>query len=294
MSIMECKEFNSVAEQVLEGELLPQAQAHLSTCGDCRALIADLRTVAAAGRDLGAAAAEPSERVWLALRAQLESEGVVRDSAVICWEFREQAAGWLDGGLDEHAQSHLAACAACSAFLTDLKAIAAAGPLLEAATPAPPERIWISLRAQLEAEGLIREREAAADSPRTWAEVFAGFAGMLRRPALAAVYAAALILAVMILPGHERTDQPDFGGLANSFGAVELKLRDVVPALEQRNPVVAATYRDNLAIVDNFIAVCEKTVRANPGDSIARDYLAQAYQQKAELLSTLAERGVGD
>ena len=48
---------------------------------------------------------------------------------------------------------------------------------------------------------------------------------------------------------------------------------------------------DNLAIVDNNIALCEKSVREEPENEIARDYLYEAYQQKADLLAQMTERG---
>ena len=49
--------------------------------------------------------------------------------------------------------------------------------------------------------------------------------------------------------------------------------------------------RQNLEIVDNFIADCEQRLREQPGDDFAREYLSGAYQQKAELLSVMMERG---
>jgi hypothetical protein len=47
----------------------------------------------------------------------------------------------------------------------------------------------------------------------------------------------------------------------------------------------------NLAIVDNYIALCEKSVSEDPQNEVARDYLFEAYQQKADLLTQLTERG---
>ncbi len=47
----------------------------------------------------------------------------------------------------------------------------------------------------------------------------------------------------------------------------------------------------NLAIVDNYISLCEKSVREEPENEVARDYLYDAYQQKADLLAQMTERG---
>ena len=60
--------------------------------------------------------------------------------------------------------------------------------------------------------------------------------------------------------------------------------------LRLRDPEVAASYRQNLALVDNLIGVCQKSVDENPDDEMARDYLLTAYQHKADLLSAISER----
>jgi hypothetical protein len=273
----------------------------VAACARCRALVADLEAIRATGRELEASVPEVPERLWVSLRAQLEAEGLIREVATECLEFEQQLES--ESAEAAEAQGHLAACGRCRALVSDLKAITAAAPSLEADVPELPERIWVALRNQLEAEGLIREaaqptsaREDAA-LPQSWTEVFGGLFGMLRRPALAAAYAAALVVAVLMLPTPDGREfvAPPLNEIAGKFGAVEREVKQVwVPVLQQKNPVVATTYRDNLAIVDKFIVLCEKTVRENPNDRVSREYLVQAYQQKAELLSALAERGVGD
>ena len=55
---------------------------------------------------------------------------------------------------------------------------------------------------------------------------------------------------------------------------------------------MTASLHDNLAIVDNYIALCEKSVREEPENEVARDYLYDAYEQKADLLAQMTERGV--
>jgi hypothetical protein len=43
--------------------------------------------------------------------------------------------------------------------------------------------------------------------------------------------------------------------------------------------------------VNEFIADCERRVREVPSDELAREYLTNAYQQKAQLLSAMMDRG---
>src|SRR5258708_11473307 len=58
--------------------------------------------------------------------------------------------------LSKDARLHLATCGVCQGFVADLESIASAAKSLPAEV-APPDRIWISLRAQIEAEWLIKD-----------------------------------------------------------------------------------------------------------------------------------------
>ena len=59
--------------------------------------------------------------------------------------------------LPEPALAHIAVCEGCRALTADLDAIREMAIGLDAEGIAPPEHIWISLRNQLEAEGIIHE-----------------------------------------------------------------------------------------------------------------------------------------
>ncbi len=67
--------------------------------------------------------------------------------------------------------------------------------------------------------------------------------------------------------------------------------QDSFASFDDANPVVTASLNNNLAIVDNYIALCEKSVQEEPQNEVARDYLYEAYQQKADLLAQMTERG---
>jgi hypothetical protein len=68
-----------------------------------------------------------------------------------------------------------------------------------------------------------------------------------------------------------------------------------VSAMPQGDPAVTASLRQHLDLVDNYITLCEKSVREEPQSQMAREYLYGAYQQKAELLAMMADRdAVGD
>ncbi|HKW88349.1 MAG TPA: hypothetical protein VJN21_06305 [Candidatus Acidoferrales bacterium] len=188
--------------------------------------------------------------------------------------------------------AHFAACPRCRALIANLETIRAAAPL---ALPEvePPARVWNSLRAQLEKEGLIRSQRRA-----WWQNLLP--TGVLR-PALAGAYLG-LLIAVAVTFGWRNHSadlalihdawltraQSTMGALQNELNSAEAKL---TPAAEPQNSDVTATLNKNLAIVDNMISMCEKSVREDPQNEITRDYLYTAYQQKADLLATMAQSG---
>jgi hypothetical protein len=57
------------------------------------------------------------------------------------------------------------------------------------------------------------------------------------------------------------------------------------------NSAVDNSLRENLATLNTFIKECRKRLQENPHDQLARDYLSAAYQQKAEILAAMMERG---
>ena len=154
----------------------------------------------------------------------------------------------------------------------------------------PPPRVWTAIRAQIEEEGLTRAR-----GWRTWLPSF----GMIwPRPAVAGATLAVLVAGAFLLgievrnynnsqrwtQGTEAATRPIDANLGN------FELHEV-SALHGPNQAVNASFQKNLQIVDKYIAMCEKSVREEPENELARDYLYGAYQQKADLLAEMSERG---
>ena len=82
---MQCSEFAQFLEQESDEPLSNAAAAHLDACSNCSLLWRDLSEIRAAGLDWGADDPAPPGRVWIALRAQMEAEGLIRDLAVRDW-----------------------------------------------------------------------------------------------------------------------------------------------------------------------------------------------------------------
>jgi hypothetical protein len=70
--------------------------------------------------------------------------------------------------LPEAARSHVASCSACRDLIEDFSAILAVAEKLPAEIE-PPARVWVSLRNQLEAEGIIKTpAELVATAQLSW------------------------------------------------------------------------------------------------------------------------------
>ncbi len=215
-----------------------------------------------------------------------------------CHEFEKFLEQWEAHQLPGDAAAHLSDCRQCRTLVEDLKTIKAATRELAVEELAPPERVWLSLRAQLEAEGLIRAAEPSGRSSR-W---FGGWLSLVPGPALAGVYLSLLLAAAVLIGtrGHFWQTSTTPSGIApTAFAALNSQLNTVerrtVSALHQRDPAVNASLRQNLNVVDNLIGLCEKSVREEPQSELAREYLYGAYQQKAELLAMMMDRdGTGD
>jgi hypothetical protein len=191
------------------------------------------------------------------------------------------------------AQAHLEGCGACRTLVSDLERITAAARELPAEVE-PPERIWVSLLSHLEAEKIIRPEGSAARSGSK-----APWKSRVLRPALATLAISGLILAIAIVRLRTVTviRPVERAIFAPALPPQLRQAKEQLDSIESRamaytpEPASAtnASLRENLKIVNNFIASCERTVRITPQNDLARDYLSGAYQQKAELLAAIQD-----
>lgn len=214
-----------------------------------------------------------------------------------CSEF-EQIIERQEGPLPDLAVAHLDACQACSDLTADLDSIHNAAVEIGIDGIAPPERLWLSLRRQLEEEGIIQgQRRAAPAIERGWWHAF-------QRPALAGAFLSLVIVAAGLAgftgDSTQMAMHPQFefkrDALAvptadSVFEEEQVAMDDAnFPGFQQKDAAVTASFRRNLNIVDNFIVMCEKSVREQPENEMAREYLYGAYEQKAELLASATNR----
>src|SRR5260221_2911101 len=77
---MQCREIESVLENEGLSPLLEAVRAHAASCSACGSLIADFSAIVSAAGTLPVEV-EPPTRVWVALRNQLEAEGIIKNTA---------------------------------------------------------------------------------------------------------------------------------------------------------------------------------------------------------------------
>ena len=202
--------------------------------------------------------------------------------------------------LPEPALAHIEECEICRGLTLDLSAIHDIAMELGAEGIAPPEHIWAALRNQLEADGIIHDPQPVPQRARL------GWWSAFQRPAVAGAFLSLILVAAATISYRQDSSQiaarPQLG-LQQETPAVpsaESVFRDEVltvgndsiPGFQKQDAAVADSIRRNLGIVDNFIAMCENSVREQPDNEMAREYLYGAYEQKAELLATATNRSM--
>lgn len=229
--------------------------------------------------------------------------------------------------LPEDARAHLAQCGNCRNLVADLTSIVDVANKLPSEVT-PPDRVWVSLRAQLEAEGIIHASvDAIPARPASWWESIGAFFSnrVLATSTVAILIAAAVVFQVRRETVGRETSQPPAQIAAQpaspapvvqtsesaeqkpapspspivmapaEFASTAAALNDQEPVaakmIVSSNSPIDASLRDNLKKVNEFIADCERHLKEQPQDELTREYLSAAYQQKAELLSAIIERG---
>jgi hypothetical protein len=204
--------------------------------------------------------------------------------------------------LPEAARAHVAVCSHCQDYVADFATIVAVANELPAEVE-PPARVWVSLQTQLELEGIIKT--PVDPVPGKGSPWWQGFHDLFRSRALATASVGLLIAVAGVLQWQKPSDpelardssqvasipswQIPFAQTAKVLNEQEVDLRNMQLAGTSTAPV-DTSFRQNLQQVDDFIADCEHRVSIAPQDELAREYLSNAYQQKAELLSAMMDR----
>ncbi len=259
---MTCADVRRVLPEILdgapEGVFPADFEAHLKSCPDCSDLISDLKLISSKARQL-AASEEPSPRVWVRISAELRAEGLIHepesepDSAASrpilfpSSPSRRWGAWWL-------APVAVALLAAGSYVVNHRQAPqearqqAPATPPLTAPAPVTPPAASASVPSSAGAS-------APASAPQQ----------LTKKRSAKPTDVVASAAKPAVEPGPSAEDQ------------------QFLSAVSTRAPSMRATYESQLKAVNAHIREVQAYLDRNPGDAEARQYLMDAYQQKALL-----------
>lgn len=216
-----------------------------------------------------------------------------------CRQFDRELAAYLNGEDRPEVLAHAGTCVFCGVVLEDLQGVISASAAQP--RPEPPARVWANIRATLVAEGVIHEPASV------WKRWLAPLA-LVWRPTPALALVGLLVLAVSLTvprPGLVPTSthpsstvtSPNEAVAPTAVSGENLALAQTVDGLERDyqerktslDPGVAATYEKGLASLNNSIREARASVEREPDNSLAREYLVGAYQQKAQVLTAALE-----
>jgi hypothetical protein len=219
-----------------------------------------------------------------------------RDAAMRpeCDRFELELSAYLEGEPRPELERHAATCPYCSVVLADMALIRTEAASLPLETP--PARVWANVRAQMAAEGLIKEQAS-------WKRWFDWRSLEHSAAPLGALACLVIFSSVVLLVPSTSMDRSttaswislkdrdamaahilrvEDGDLASMVGELE---KDFNARQGSLAPTVKATYLQGLKSLDDSISECRASVQKEPGNTLAREYLVSAYTQKAEVLA---------
>jgi hypothetical protein len=212
-----------------------------------------------------------------------------------CQRFNAELPLYLEGESGTRVERHAAQCGACRAQLNELRAIQAMARQLPEDSPSPA--MWEHLHDMLASEGLIRSRRRAW---LTWLEQLT-LPGRLIPASVIAVLA--VIGLLIITSSHPRNGRVNIAETSSApsakanYAVEEASVERTVTQMDRAyqsqlgslDPAVREDYQRGIESLNHSIRECSETLQQAPENSLAREYLMQAYAQKAALLASALE-----
>lgn len=216
-----------------------------------------------------------------------------------CLQFDAELMAFLEGEEKPLVASHAQECVFCRVVLADLQQILSLArelPLLK-----PSAAVWANIRAVLDQEGVLREKVTG------WSRLQHFL--FLQNPAAIGALACLVLFASFLTVRPESfgpqvpsdlvatMEKPAAAYPVNS--SEDRNLTQMIQDLEKNfranekllTPETQATYEKGLVSLDISIRECRDSLRQEPANTLARDYLMAAYTRKAEVLASALEFG---
>lgn len=217
------------------------------------------------------------------------------ETRAACRQFDLDLPAYLEGEDRPGVAAHARQCPYCGVLLADAEQLSFAShhlPIEE-----PPARVWANIRAKLSSEGVIREQvkgwhrwlphfvlqpasvPAGALACLTILSVFlmgpAGNSGLRQAADWFAPGSTTPIAAASVF-GMDNDLLQTLRQMEESYRAHEVAL----------DPGLKSTYRQSLKSLDDCIRECLKHCQRQPTDTLAHEYLLNAYRLKAQVLAS--------
>lgn len=218
-----------------------------------------------------------------------------------CEELGARLDAWLQGRLPRHEvaafEAHVQTCGACRVFVDDARLLQRETRLI--GLEGPPAGAWERLAERLERQkplGGVVLRVERSTSGTSWRWI--ALAAML-----AVVIGSSLFfLGQSLFPGPSTTpvaETPTTSTPTSLVESIELELDQAaehyeraISGLEQvasesdspLDPVLTATLRESLQVIDEAIADSRDALRSEPGSQLAQQSLFDAFRRKVALL----------
>jgi hypothetical protein len=261
---MQCKDFEAVLEQEGLDPLPLAARSHLAECSACQNLFADFRVIVSSAQKLPSEV-DPPERLWVSLRAQLAAEGLINQGAPTLTE----KTAWWQAFPSVFKPRVLAAAGVglALAFAVFLAVHKNPANVTKSNSPSPSVA-----RVQTPAQPTAQQASSPAPLAPAPAPQVTAHGKPRSNPAAA--------------PSQNFKPAPT----SDVYGGTLAGLQDL-QTLAGTSIEADATLRENLRIINEVIAECQQHLKKHPNDALAREYLASAYQQKAQLVAAILDSG---
>jgi hypothetical protein len=200
-----------------------------------------------------------------------------------CAEFQRGLPYIIDGSGSAEEDEHLRTCKVCADLVQDLRYIAEQAKLLVPMED-PSPRVWNGISKSLEREGLVKpapaRRGLLGPQRQSWGWMIP----------VAAVLALAVGISLWRAHTASQAVTSNQASIQPAAVAADVDSDDqqVLDQLAQVQPALKADFEKNLHSVNAYIRDAKNTLQENPDDNEAKQYLMQAYEQKAILYEMAA------
>lgn len=214
-----------------------------------------------------------------------------------CSQAQKLISDYIDGLLEESKahklERHMHKCAECSKLFVEMKSLVSEARNLKKVEPS--DDVWLSIKHRM----TTRDKKASSKhyDKREPLSLFRFPQGLaIASGALVAIMVLTLLLYHGLPFLEDESNDPAQYALQH-FEEAEKHYQLAINALvrsmpdykEKLPPDLAAVLKENLAIIDDSIRICQAAIQEHPGDKAANALLMACYKKKIELLNEIRD-----